>query len=88
MPDTIICSVYLPVNAALACGIQYLSIHLTVRDCLTLCVLGYEPGYLEKLVVSHPNLCDTSCSITKEDRLKLRVTVKHSERQLTPIALP
>ena len=53
-----------------------------------LCVLGYEPGCLERLVVSHPNLCDASCTITREDKLKLRVTVKHSERQLTPIALP
>ena len=64
-----------------AYGIQYVNKY-------TFALLGYEPGCLERLVVSHPNLCDASCTITKEDRLKLRVTVKHSERQLTPIALP
>ena len=57
-----------------------------VYDDVVIVVVGLipEPGYLQQLVSTYPNMNDTSYTVTTQDT----EVMKTSEGDLTPLAMP
>lgn len=57
-----------------------------VNDNVVIVIVGLipEPGYLQQLVSTYPNMNDTSYTVTAQDT----EVMKTSEGDLTPLAMP